>query len=135
MHPNSLTWKMLEFYGTRLPHRGKWKIHAFLRSLLHLDHDGDLEVQRQGLLWTLNPADFAQTHLYWTNEYEPWDLFHLSKWVHPGSVILDVGANFGYYSLKLASALMGEGRVFAFEPSSASFSRLEQNIRLNHLES
>jgi len=135
MHPNSLTWKILEFYGTRVPHRGKWKIHAFLRSLLHLHHDGDLQVRRQGLLWTLNPADFVQTHLYWTNEYEPWDLFHLRRWAHPGSVILDVGANFGYYSLKLASALRGEGRVFAFEPSSAIFSRLEQNIRLNCLES
>jgi FkbM family methyltransferase len=126
---------MLEFYGTRVTHRGKWRIHEFLRSLLHADYNGDLQVERQGLLWTLNPADFVQTHLYWTNEYEAWDLFHLYRWVQPGSVVFDVGANFGYYSLKLASALKGEGQVFAFEPCAAIFARLQNNVKLNCLES
>lgn len=135
MHPNSLIWKALEFYGTRINHRGKWRIHPFLRSALRAKADCDLEVTRQGLHWCLNPSDFVQTHLYWTGEYEPWDLLRLSRWVHPGAVVLDVGANFGYYSIRLASAMQGNGQIFAFEPCKTTFSRLRTNIALNHLES
>ncbi len=135
MQPTSLIWKTLEFYGTRINHRGKWRVHEFLRSLLRADADCNLEVTRQGLRWCLNPSDFVQTHLYWTGEYEPWDLLRLSRWVRPGAVILDVGANFGYYSIKLASAMQGDGRIFAFEPCKTTFTRLRTNIALNQLES
>jgi FkbM family methyltransferase len=135
MQPTSLIWKTLEFYGTRINHRGKWRVHEILRSVLRAHSDCNLEVERQGLLWCLNPSDFVQTHLYWTGEYEPWDLLQLSRWVSPGAVVLDVGANFGYYSIKLASAMQGNGRIFAFEPCKTTFSRLRTNIALNHLES
>jgi FkbM family methyltransferase len=135
MKPDALLWKTLEFYGIRVHHRGKSRVHNCLRSLLRADYDGDLEVERQGLRWRLNPSDFVQTHLYWTDEYEPWDLLHLSRWAKPGSVVFDIGANFGYYSLVLASAMGRSGSIFAFEPASATFSRLTTNISLNQLES
>jgi len=135
MQPTSLVWKMLEFYGTRINHRGKWRVHGFLRSALHANADCNLEVERQGLRWRLNPSDFVQTHLYWTGEYEPWDLLQLSRWVHPGAVVVDIGANFGYYSIRLASAMQRNGHIFAFEPCKRTFSRLSTNIALNHLES
>jgi len=133
--PNSLIWKLLEFYGTRCSHPGKWRIHEYLRStLLHPPCDYNLEVERQGLRWVLNPADFVQTHLYWTNEYERWDLLHISNWVHPGAVVIDVGANFGYYALKLGCAARPAGHVFAFEPSPRTYTRLKSNIVLNRFE-
>jgi FkbM family methyltransferase len=135
MQPTSLVWKMLEFYGTRINHRGKWRVHEFLRSALGANADCNLEVKRRGLLWRLNPSDFVQTHLYWTGEYEPWDLLQLSRWVHPGAVVFDIGANFGYYSISLASAMQRAGHIFAFEPCKMTFSRLSTNIALNHLES
>lgn len=134
MQPTSTVWKILEFYGTRVQHRGKSRIHSFLRSALHATYDGDLEVKRRGLRWLLNPSDFVQMHLYWTGEYEPWDLHELSRWVSEGSVVLDIGANFGYYSLCLASAMNGKGRIYAFEPCETTFSRLQMNIALNQLE-
>ena len=135
MQPTSLIWKMLEFYGTRINHRGKWRVHPFLRSVVGANSDCDLEVTRQGLRWCLNPSDFVQSHLYWTAEYESWDVLQLSRLVHPGCVVFDVGANFGYYSISLASAMQGNGRVYAFEPCQTTFRRLQTNIALNHLES
>jgi FkbM family methyltransferase len=135
MKPDSPLWRMLEFYGTRIKHRGKWRVHEFLRSVLHADCDCDLEVERQGLRWRLNPSDFVQKHLFWLGEYEYHDLNILSRWSHPSAVVLDVGANFGYYSLSLASGLNGEGHVYAFEPCKPTFSRLQQNIALNSLQS
>jgi FkbM family methyltransferase len=64
--------------------------------------------------------------------YEP-ELGYLEKFLSPGKVFIDVGANFGVYTL-IASRLVGEtGRVFAFEPTAQSFEVLRQNIALNQI--
>jgi len=63
--------------------------------------------------------------------YEP-ELAYLETILSPGSLFIDVGANFGVYTL-LASKLVGEtGKVIAFEPTAQSFAILRQNIELNH---
>mgnify|MGYP006425957123 CR=1 FL=1 len=46
---------------------------------------------------------------------------------------LDIGANHGYYSLKIASAFPN-GRVYSFEPFSYNLEILNKNITLNSLE-
>jgi FkbM family methyltransferase len=49
-----------------------------------------------------------------------------------GDVVLDVGANIGYYAL-LESKLVGEtGRVYAVEPVISNFKLLEKNVQLNN---
>src|ERR1700704_2337102 len=63
--------------------------------------------------------------------YEP-ELAYLEKILSAGKVFIDVGANFGVYTL-VASKLVGEtGSVLAFEPAAQSFAILRQNIELNH---
>ena len=65
--------------------------------------------------------------------YEP-ELAYLESILLPGSVFVDVGANFGIYTM-VASRLVGDaGRVIAFEPSVQSFPVLQENIALNSLE-
>jgi FkbM family methyltransferase len=49
-----------------------------------------------------------------------------------GDVVFDVGANIGCYSLQSSKAVGKTGRVFAFEPNSASFELLSKNVRVNH---
>src|SRR5215813_2618674 len=52
----------------------------------------------------------------------------LAKWLSPGGVFYDVGANAGFFSL-IASRLVGErGRVVAFEPSPAVAASLKRNV-------
>jgi FkbM family methyltransferase len=48
-----------------------------------------------------------------------------------GSVVLDVGANIGWYSLALARAVRAKIAIVAFEPDPLSFRLLTDNIRLN----
>jgi FkbM family methyltransferase len=63
--------------------------------------------------------------------YEP-ELGYLEKILSRGKVFVDVGANFGVYTL-VASKLVGPtGKVIAFEPAAQSFAILWQNIELNH---
>lgn len=134
MQPDSYIWKALELYGTRIHHRGQWRIHKWLRNKLGGNCDRDFEVQRLGLRWVLNPSDFVQSSFYWTGEFETWDWFHLSRLIQPHSIVCDVGANFGFYSVMAGRQLTPPGRVFAFEPCGETLSRLQTNIRLNHLE-
>ncbi len=49
--------------------------------------------------------------------------------VRPGFMVLDIGANIGFYT-KIFSSLVGlKGQVHAFEPEATNFNYLEQNLR------
>jgi FkbM family methyltransferase len=62
--------------------------------------------------------------------YEP-ELVYLERVLSPGKVFIDVGANFGVFTLIASKLVGGFGRVFAFEPTAQSFAILRQNIALN----
>jgi len=109
-------------------------VHAALRSLLKPRFDEDLTVSRQGLHWVLDPSDFPQENLFWLGESDRWELFHARRMVGPGAVTFDVGANFGYYALMLATGLRRACVVHAFEPNEATFQRLTRNIALNGMD-
>ena len=51
--------------------------------------------------------------------------------IEPGSVLLDVGANVGMYTI--FAAVISEARVFAFEPESQNYGLLCRNIVGNNL--
>jgi FkbM family methyltransferase len=72
---------------------------------------------------------------FWTGEYEPAALNRLCAALRPGDVVLDVGANIGFYALSLAQRLraLGAGQVFAFEPVRANFDALNQHVEGNEL--
>jgi FkbM family methyltransferase len=63
--------------------------------------------------------------------WEPFETELVKGLIRPGDVVLDVGANIGYYTL-LFSRLIGErGFVFAFEPDPANFQLLGRNLEIN----
>jgi len=49
-----------------------------------------------------------------------------------GDVVLDIGANVGYFSLIAANIVGDKGKVFAFECNPDSFNLLEKNIAINN---
>ncbi len=53
--------------------------------------------------------------------------------VQPGMTFLDVGCNVGLFSLMLSDAI-GDGRIFAFEPTTRTVKILKDNIALNGFE-
>ncbi|MEM9291328.1 MAG: FkbM family methyltransferase [Acidobacteriota bacterium] len=57
----------------------------------------------------------------------------LSRYLMPGDVFLDVGANLGLFTLRAAGRVTDSGRVFAFEPSAKTFQRLHQDVERNGL--
>ncbi len=64
---------------------------------------------------------------YW----EMWLTIFMCRRIQPGMVVVDVGANFGYYTLLLAGLVGPEGHAVAIEPNPAVAALLRQSVALN----
>jgi FkbM family methyltransferase len=78
-------------------------------------------------------ADVIQRYLYLFHVWEPTISALLRAHLRPGDVVVDVGANIGYYTLMAAQAVGDTGHVVAFEPSPTVRAQLVGNIERNHL--
>jgi FkbM family methyltransferase len=97
------------------------------------DRDGIWFVDDQRIEWLYDTErGVCAMGLERGREHEPEVMKLLQRLLRPGSVLIDAGANVGYFSLKLARAIHGL-RVYAFEPVSATYSLLARNIARNGL--
>lgn len=63
--------------------------------------------------------------------YEEFETALFKRAIHPGSVVVDVGAQIGYYSVLAASICGDSGQVLSFEPDSHNFGLLAANLHIN----
>jgi FkbM family methyltransferase len=68
--------------------------------------------------------------IYYTG-FDRKDCRIVRRLVKPGDVIIDAGANVGYFSLLFAKWLRGKGNVHAFEPFPETARRFGRNLELN----
>jgi FkbM family methyltransferase len=66
-------------------------------------------------------------------ERDPDVMRFLRRWIRPGFVACDIGANVGTYTVPLARLVGPAGHVIAFEPNRPTCACLRQNIRQNRL--
>ncbi len=76
----------------------------------------------------VNPSEHIQQQLFWYSYYEKEAILTWEAFINKDFVVLDIGANAGYYSLVAAPRAR---KVYAFEPSTTSLAELTKNIRLN----
>lgn len=63
---------------------------------------------------------------------EPESTKIIPEMVKQGNIIIEIGANIGYYAF-IESRLVGqEGKIYAIEPSPSNFAKLVKNIKLNN---
>lgn len=82
---------------------------------------GDIEMR-------LDLSDGMQRNMYYLGFLEPRYLKCLSRYVSPGNVFIDIGANVGYYTIWAAKQVGQSGRVFSFEPNPIAFHHLQDNV-------
>lgn len=88
-----------------------------------------LQGRLRGKKWIVGAGE----HGYWLGSYEMNKRQAFEAEIEPGTVIYDIGANVGYFSL-LAAVLTGkEGKVFAFEPLPRNIEFLRKHIELNKM--
>ncbi|HEY4127212.1 MAG TPA: FkbM family methyltransferase [Gammaproteobacteria bacterium] len=100
------------------------KFDAFLVSRL-----SQRQITIHGHRMILDKTDSLRLSI--NHEFEPCETKLLDEQLQEGDVVLDIGANIGYYTLLAARKVGAKGRVYAFEPDPMNFSLLKQNIELN----
>ena len=73
-------------------------------------------------------APFVKQHKIW----EPFETQLFLQMLKPGYVVLDIGANVGYYTLMFSQLVGANGRVIAFEPEPRNYNILVANVLINH---
>jgi len=107
------------------------KVAELIRLPLRLIPRDAIVTLRQGRLRGQRWIVGSYNHNCWIGTYERRKRAAFEKVVKPGSVVFDIGAHVGFYTL-LASILVGEdGKVFAFEPSPRNLNFLNRHIELN----
>jgi FkbM family methyltransferase len=84
-----------------------------------------------GFTFDLDLAEVIDSSLYFSGTFEERSERIIEQLVKPGMTAIDVGANFGYHTFRMAKAAGPDGRVLAIEPTTWAFRRLEQHRQIN----
>ncbi len=87
-----------------------------------------------GLRIYLDLADAVISRDIARDRYEPAEREFVRHVVRPGDVVVDIGANLGFFTLLLASLVGATGRVIAFEPLSQNVELLRRSIKENRFQ-
>lgn len=83
--------------------------------------------------WRMNTIDdnnfTVLTHL---GSYEGNEKSIIEKYIEEDSIIFDIGANKGWYTI-LFGKIANKGIIYAFEPVKAAFKELQTNVCINNL--
>jgi FkbM family methyltransferase len=79
---------------------------------------------RDGNRFVLHRGNNLSELVYLEGAYEPLETLIVSRVVHRNDVVLDCGANVGYFTAVLDRLVRPQGRVHSFEPGAGTFSKL-----------
>ncbi len=80
----------------------------------------------------LDPNDHVVSPILWEEgAFEPFETSLMQLELKEGDVVVDVGANIGYYTLIFARRVGPAGKVYAFEPDPNNFELLRKNVQIN----
>jgi FkbM family methyltransferase len=124
--------RILRFLQGRLRGSGLEKIfivRRFYNRLIDLAREPSLQADVQGHRMTLDTDDALGLSVLGITERVTTAL--VNRHVNAGQVVLDIGANIGYFTLLFARRVGPSGRVIAFEPSRDNVELLNKNIAVN----
>jgi FkbM family methyltransferase len=106
------------------------------RALMYSGLSKAIVIQKRGFKLRFYPTNASAQQ--WVDPYHRHDKHHgyaeetfFRRYLRPGDVVVDVGANFGLTALSAFSAVGSTGHVYAFEPHPRIFRYLVGNIALN----
>lgn len=67
-------------------------------------------------------------------EFEPQTTCLIQKNIFSGNIVVDIGANIGFFTLIMSNGVKKEGKVFSFEPELENYKLLSKNVKENNLQ-
>lgn len=119
-------------------HKIFWEYMDFIGdkniSSIKISKDRLTFTTEDGIVMMCGPGDRRSVPLEILNfgDYEPAELRMMGNFIKKDSVIIDIGANIGWYSLNLARRVP-DGCIIAFEPIPGTFEYLKKNIAVNKI--
>lgn len=117
--------------------KGRWRLLRWALQEVRSLPPEQAEVQirtRHDFKLQVDLADWLGQFIYVAGEYEPPTTKAFTAILSPGSVVIDVGANIGYFTILSSRCVGSGGLVHAFEPIPLLRERLEHNVALNGLK-
>lgn len=121
----------------------KQAIYTFVRAIIrpseriyrHLHFKGEIElrVSKQESFKMYHYGYQLENDLFWSGLQNGWEKESINLWINlskRSTVILDIGANTGLFSL-LAKAVQPHAKIYSFEPVERVFDKLVNNIERN----
>jgi FkbM family methyltransferase len=92
--------------------------------------NNNAQVKRKGIEWRLDLDEGIDLAIY-LGVYQRVPDRVRTRWIKPGSLVIDIGANIGAFSLPIAGDVGEGGCVVAVEPTDFAFAKLVRNAGLN----
>jgi FkbM family methyltransferase len=86
-----------------------------------------------GYTFECDLRDYLSREVCFTGRYEPQETVLVQRILSPGMTFVDVGANWGYFTLLGVHLVGRSGRVISLEPHPVLFEVLQKNIKRNGL--
>ncbi len=119
------------FVVRRLP-AGRYRVARwFVRPGVHFV--AHLPPAFGSLAFECDLGDDIAREVWLTGQYEPIQTAIVRASLRPGNTFVDVGANWGYFSLMAAHRVGSNGRVIAVEPDPRLYGALAANVARNSL--
>lgn len=132
MTPRTLIGSAMRLYRASPLHprlgRGLARVMSLAVSLR-----GAAPVTRQigGITFELDLREVIDSSLYFSGTFEVDAERAIETALRPGMIAVDVGANIGYHTFRMARAVGPTGCVLAIEPTAWAFRKLQRNAGLN----
>lgn len=72
---------------------------------------------------------FETAYHFYKDKLEATEVEQLRPFVRPGTTVIDVGANIGFFTLRFSEWASPPGKVIAIEPEQGNLDRLERALR------
>lgn len=115
---------------------GLWRLQSVLPNCpRQYSSDGTCVTKLRGynLVLKFKPTSYVGWHLFYRGMYEDTNVRMCSRLLRPGMTFVDVGANYGLYTIVAAAAVGPNGRVVAFEPQADLAALVSENAKNNKL--
>jgi hypothetical protein len=88
-------------------------------------------VEIDGVTFELDLREVIDSSLYYSGTFEAGAERVITSLLQPGMLAIDIGANIGYHTFRMAKAVGDTGCVWAIEPTAWGMRKLHRNCALN----